>query len=308
MNVTKGYLCVMAAAVLWSSSAAAGKYLFSTGMTPFDLVQIRVTFSAIVLTAVHVAARRDLFRIGVRHLGYAAATGIAMALTQVSYFSAIKEIQVAAAILLQYLSPVLVASFSMIFWKERPSLTKMAALLLAMSGSYLVVGGYNLQLLRLNAVGIVWGVISAVSFASYTLLGEWGIRRYSPWTILYYALLLAAVYWNLFYHPLYYLEASYTAVQWAWLLYIAVMGTAVPFGLYFVGISYIRATRAVITSTMEPIAAAFMAFVFLGETLQFLQISGGILVLVAIIILQRHREYDVLTPEFIRAGTVPPPP
>ena len=74
-----------------------------------------------------------------------------------------------------------------------------------------------------------------------------------------------------------------------------------PFGLYFVGINYIRSTRASITATLEPIAAGFFAFVFLGETLEFLQMVGGTLVIAAIILLQVQQEQDELAPELIRA-------
>jgi drug/metabolite transporter (DMT)-like permease len=82
------------------------------------------------------------------------------------------------------------------------------------------------------------------------------------------------------------------------------MGTAIPFGLYFVGINYIRSTRASITATLEPISAGFIAYLFLGEVLEPLQILGGVLVIVAIVLLQLQSEQDELTPELIRARTV----
>jgi drug/metabolite transporter (DMT)-like permease len=79
------------------------------------------------------------------------------------------------------------------------------------------------------------------------------------------------------------------------------MGTAIPFGLYFVGINYIRSTRASITATLEPISAGFIAYLFLGEILDPLQILGGALVVTAIVLLQLQSEQDELTPELIRA-------
>ncbi|MEJ2366022.1 MAG: DMT family transporter, partial [Deltaproteobacteria bacterium] len=85
------------------------------------------------------------------------------------------------------------------------------------------------------------------------------------------------------------------------LLYIAFLGTAVPFGLYFMGINYIRSTRAAITATLEPISAGFIAYLFLGETLAPLQVLGGILVIAAIVLLQLRGEKDELAPELIRA-------
>jgi len=56
-----------------------------------------------------------------------------------------------------------------------------------------------------------------------------------------------------------------------------------------------------ITATLEPISAAFMAFFLLGEVLEPLQISGGILVVAAIVLLQLQKEQDELAPELIRA-------
>jgi drug/metabolite transporter (DMT)-like permease len=79
------------------------------------------------------------------------------------------------------------------------------------------------------------------------------------------------------------------------------MGTAIPFGLYFVGINYIRSTRASITATLEPISAGFIAYLFLGEVLEPLQILGGVLVITAIVLLQLQSEQNELTPELIRA-------
>ena len=129
------------------------------------------------------------------------------------------------------------------------------------------------------------------------------MHRYSPWTVLFYALLFSAIPWYIFYPPFNYLWAGFTLPQWLGLLYIAFMGTAIPFGLYFVGINYIRSTRASITATLEPISAGFIAYLFLGEILEPLQILGGVLVIAAIVLLQLQSEQDELTPELIRART-----
>lgn len=72
----------------------------------------------------------------------------------------------AAAILLQYLAPSMVACYSFIFWKERVTPLKLAALVMSLIGCYLVVGGFDITLLKLNRAGIAWGLMSALAFAS----------------------------------------------------------------------------------------------------------------------------------------------
>ena len=301
VNSTRGYIVIIIAAILWASSATAGKALFQTGISPMELVQIRVTLSAVFLGIFFGIFRRTLLPIRLKDLFYFILLGgIAMAMVQVSYFYAISKIQVSAAILLQYLGTILIAAYSIAFWHERLTAAKIAALFLAMGGCFLVVGGYDLHLLEMNRGGIAWGLISAVSFAGYTLLGERGLHRYSPWTVIFYAFLFAALTLNVLHKPTGYLQTTYNPAQWGWILYIVIIGTIIPFGLYLVGVSYIRSTRASIVAILEPVSAALIAFFALGEILHPLQIIGGISAIVAIVLLQLQREHDEMAPELIR--------
>ncbi len=267
-----------------------------------DVVQVRATFGSLLVAVFFAFRARHLFRIQRSDLVFLILLGsVVMALVQLTYFTTISKIQVAAAILLQYLAPIMVAFYSICFWRERLTALKLLSLCLSFVGCYLVVGGYNLELLQLNRVGILWGVASAVCYATYTLLGERAMQRYSPWTVLFYALFFSAITWHILYPPFHYLSAGFTLTQWTGLIYIAVFGTAIPFGLYFVGINYVRSTRASITATLEPISAGFIAYLFIGEALEPLQILGGALVIGAIVLLQLQSEQDTLTPELIRA-------
>jgi drug/metabolite transporter (DMT)-like permease len=298
---SKGYLCVITAALLWASCGTAGKALFNAGMSPFILVQTRVSLAALIMVLALSLWKPPLLKIKAKDIGYFLVFGsVFMALMQLSYFLAISKIQVAAAILVQYLAPVIVAAFSMVFWHERVTCKKVLALCLSIAGCYLVVGGYSLALLSMNRSGILWALLSAVAFASTTLLGEKGMQRHNPWTALTYALLFSAMTLNVVQRPLLILSQAYTMQQWGSILYIVVFGTLIPFGLYLVGVNYIRSTRTIITATLEPIAAAFLAYFLLGEALSGLQITGGLSVIAAIAMLQWEREHDTLSPELIR--------
>ncbi len=297
----KGYLCVVTAALMWASSGTAGKALFDAGMSPFDLVQIRVTLASGILFLAFLAVSRDLLFIRLKDIPFFLLLGSGvMAVVTGSYLYTISKIQVAAAILIQYLAPIFVAIYAMLFWKERPTFLKTGALFLAFGGCFLVVGGYNLELLNMNLLGILGGLTSAIAFAGYSLLGERAMHRYRPWTVLFYALAFSALTWHVVYPPFTYVRAGYSPAQWGWILYIAVVGTILPFGLFFAGINYVRSTRASITATLEPIFAGFLAFILLGEKLLLLQVIGGCMVILAIVLLQLQQEHDELTPALIR--------
>ncbi len=305
----KGYVCVAISAVLWASSGTVGKALFAQGITPVELVQVRVGLSAIIMAITLALFARPLFRIRWSDLPYFLLLGgVILALVQFTYFFAISKLQVVAAVLIQYLAPILVAAYSICFWGERFTTAKAAALFLAVGGCYFVTGAYDLQLFRLNVEGVVAAFASAVLFSAYALAGERGMHRYRPWTVVFYAMVFAAVSFHIFRSPVHYLTTAHSAPQWAAMLYIAVFGTIVPFGLYFVGINHIRSTRALITGTLEPISAGLIAFIFLGESLEPLQIVGGALVIIAIVLLQLQREQDQLAPELVRNREAHPPP
>lgn len=297
----KGYVYVAAAATLWAVSGSSGKFLFQTGVTPYELVQIRVTLACLCILVWFLLRNPRLIAVARRDIPYFMVLGVCgMAMVQFTYFYTISKIHVAVAILLEYLAPVFIALYSLVVLRER--LTRITTIAVAGStlGCYLAVGAYNLDLLSMNLEGILAGIASAIAFAWYAIHGERGMRRYAPWTVLFHALLYAAIFWNIALPPFRAFMRSYSLVQWGWILYISILGTAVPFGLYLEGINLIRSTRASVTATLEPIMAGFISYIFLGESLQPLQMLGGGLVLASVIALQSRKEIDEDTPALIR--------
>ena len=142
------------------------------------------------------------------------------------------------------------------------------AIVCAIAGCYLVVGAYNINILNMNIAGIISGLLAALAFAWWSIHGEYGMRRYNPWTVLFYAMLVASVEWNILHPPLESLLHVYTIQIWFWIIFIAIVGTVLPFGFYYEGINLIRSTRASITSTLEPIMAGIFAFIFLNEVME----------------------------------------
>ncbi len=211
---------------------------------------------------------------------------------QFAYYYTLGKLQVGPAVLMQYLSLIWVALYAIFFQAEPTSRWKTSSLVLAFAGCYLVLGGYRVDLLELNKVGMISGFISSFFFAFYTLYGERGLKRYDPWTLIFYALGIAAVLYWIIASPSRLIHGGYSLHVWMALLYIAVFATLIPFGLYFKGIERIRATRASITSTWEPVVASVAAYLVLGEVLHPLQILGGIGVILAVALLQVGREKE----------------
>ena len=285
-----GYLYVALAALLFAISGTASKYLFNTGITAFQLIQLRTSLACAGLIIWLGLKSAPLLKISARDLPYFAALGIlGIGSAQFFYLYAISKINVAAAILLHYTGPVFVYLYAVFVQKRKPGAVSLAAVCGTLAGCFLMVGAYNLEIFSLNRAGIIGGILAAIAFAVYSILSEHGMQKYTPWTVLFYGMLFAALMWNVLHPPLAAVFQSYTPVQWLWIGFVGFCGTILPFGLYFEGIRRIAPTHASLTATLEPISAGVIAALFLGEIMAPLQILGGVMVIVSILMLQLFR-------------------
>jgi drug/metabolite transporter (DMT)-like permease len=282
-----GYLYVSLAAILFAISGTSAKHLFNDGVTATQLIQMRTTLAFAGLLIWLCLKDPQLIKISTKNLFYFICLGVlGIGSAQFFYLLAISKINVAAAILLHYTGPVFVALYVVLVQRQKLSLSSGLAIFATLIGCFLVVGAYNLQIFALNRVGIIAGLLAAVSFAVYSILSEHGMGRYSPWTVLLYGMLFAALMWNSLHPPLEAFFHTYSPLQWGLILFIGVCGTIFPFGLYFEGVKRIRPTHASITATLEPISAGVIAALFLGEVMGILQIMGGLIVMGSIVLLQ----------------------
>ena len=290
-NEIRGYLYILIGTTLWGVSSVVAKSLFIIGLPPAELVQIRLTLATFMLLLILILFDRKRIIISLKDLPYFLVLGfVGVAGVQFTYYYTISKIHVGPAVLIQYLAPIWIALYAFIFQKEPLTKGKMAALLLAVLGCYFTVGGYRMDLLRLNRIGIVSGLISSLFFSFYALYGEKGLKKYDPWTLILYGFGFGAVFYWILISPMKVITDGYPFKIWMAFLYIAIFSTLIPFGLYFKGIERIRATRASISATWEPVVAGLTAYFVLGELLHPLQVMGGIGVIAAVILLQLARE------------------
>ena len=290
-NEIRGYLYILIGTTLWGVSSVVAKSLFNIGLPPAELVQIRLTLATFTLLLILLIFDRNRIVISLKDIPYFLVLGfVGVAGVQFTYYYTISKIHVGPAVLIQYLAPIWIALYAFIFQKEPLTKGKIIALLLAVLGCYFTVGGYRMDLLRLNRIGIVSGLISSLFFSFYALYGEKGLKKYDPWTLILYGFGFGAVFYWILISPMKVITGGYSFKIWMAFLYIAIFSTLIPFGLYFKGIERVRATRASITATWEPVVAGMAAYFVLGEILFPLQVLGGIGVIAAIVLLQMAKE------------------
>lgn len=291
MNNLTGYFFIIAAACFWGAAATLAKFLLNSELDTLLLVQARVSFSFLVLVVLYALFARHLLRVRRADLGRFALLGIlGLAGANFTYYYTIKESSVATGITIQYTAPLFVMAYEVLRKEERFTLVKLAAALLALAGCIGVVTGFTFRSLHISSLGLLTGIGSIASFAFLTIISRHLVARYSAWTVTFYSIAFASLFWFVVNAPRSVLPPIPTAGLWISLFVLAMISVLIPNLLFTAGLRTVVPSRAVITSTLEPVVAMFTAAAFIGEPLGATQLLGSFLVIAAIILLQWKRE------------------
>jgi drug/metabolite transporter (DMT)-like permease len=295
-HTLRGYLFIAAAGLCWGTSATLGRAVFTGRLfagavhliDPLIIAQSRTTISLLVLAPLLLTRRgTQAFRMARRDVFLSFALGVlGMAASNYFYYLAIQKTNVATAIILQYTAPILVLLYMVSRGLQRATLRRVGSVLLAVLGIALTIGVIGPGQFRLNTVGLIAAEIAAISFAYYNLAASHLLERYDRWRVLVLALLAAAIFWQFVNPPWKIVAAHYSGVQWLFLLGFAIASVLLPFSLYFGGLEHLDATRAIVTSCLEPVFSIAIAAVALGEGVGMLQVLGVAVVLVATVTVQ----------------------
>jgi drug/metabolite transporter (DMT)-like permease len=286
--------CVVAAAC-WAANAVVATGAFERGVSPERLAQARVVVALVPLAAYLLLARRDLVRPPRAAVPALIGFGACMVAVNFAYYVAIDRVPVGVAISLQYTAPVLILAGTALVARRMPSPALWVAGGISLAGAILVsgvLGGGTGD--PLDQIGLVAGVASAVTFAGYLIGAEWAGRRGShPVTTLLNGFVVAVLIWAVAL-PLWDWPFELLAdpeVAWR-VAAIGLVGTLLPFALTVAALRWISSAVAGIATTTEPVLAAALAWLLLGQALSASQLVGGALVVAGVLIAQLARRPD----------------
>ena len=191
-----------------------------------------------------------------------------------------------AAILL-YTSPIWVMLMSAVCFREKITRRKLLCAAMAFGGCVLVSGIGSAA--SLSPMVIVTGLLSAVGYGLYSIFGTFALRKYQPLTVTTYAFLFGAAGALLLCNPAQIARVICESGQpgrLVLLITVTAFVTAVlPYLLYTVGLSRMRASAAAIMASIEPVVATTAGALVFGEALTVPAFAGIALVLGAIVVL-----------------------
>lgn len=199
-----------------------------------------------------------------------------------AYFAALSHASAALVALLLYLYPVLVTLLAAALARRWPSRARGAAVLLALAGTALTLGGER----HADGYGLALGIGAALIYSVYILVGGRVMQQEHPLAAATVVMLAAAA---VFGGAVLAIGTEFPASArgWSAVVLIAVLSTVVAIGAFFFGMQRLGAADAATLSTLEPLVTAVLAALLLGERLGGLQIVGGIAILGAVVFLAR---------------------
>jgi drug/metabolite transporter (DMT)-like permease len=291
----------------WGLSGTAAQALFQIyGFPAATLVTIRMLIAgAILLGIIRPSLPRAREDLGLLFL--IAVFGIAA--SQLSYLFAIQYSNSPTGTLLQFLFLPIVASYEALRGFLKWSARWTIALALAATGTVLLIGVFSStgrMHVLITPIGLIAGLVSAVTGAYYSLASRDIVRKRGSWWVVTWGFVIGGLVsspFGIYSVQGYVYPASVTGEIGVvfLILFVVVFGTIFAFGLYLAGLQKLSATETGIAASFEPITAALAAYFFLGTQLGFVQYVGGGLIIVAVILIASK---PIVTPPIQKTDNV----
>ena len=283
----KGYLLAAAAAVLWGFSGVITKYLLQRQMRPDELLVLRTLLASALLIVWLGLKSPQLLKIRRSDLLSLILLGVVgLVLNPGFYYLSLTMVSVGCSLLLQYLAPVHLMIYGVLSKTERVTGGKMAAAFTAIFGCALMVLGQEGGIARISLAGVMCAIGSGLCFAFYSAYGKQVLKTYDPRTMITYTFLTSAVVWLTIRPPWKIDWAGIGFSMWVFFIYLAGVATILPFALYSASLRHLEASRSSLTSMLEPVVATSVAWLWLGEKMEPMQIAGGAAVVGGVLLLQ----------------------
>lgn len=312
-----GYLYALISALLFGANGTVTKVIIEAGLSPTQVTQLRTLGSAVIAGIVLAIVDRGGFRMTRRQSIFMVLLGVVgVAILQASYAFALQALPVGIALLLEYLAVLFVAIIAFAFLKEQVKARLWVAIGLVLLGLVIVAEIWSS---RLDPFGVVMAIVAALALTLYFLVGERQATALPPLAVAFWTNAFAAVFWlffsgwwsidpEVFLRPVS-LQGSLEAVVlplWVLIAWNIVMGSFLPFLFSFLALRRLTATATGVTATSEVLFAFVVAWLWLAEGLNTVQVLGAAIVLVGIVLAQTARVGKAVDADLALPANLPP--
>ena len=274
-------LLIILSGILWGLMGVFSNALNSIGFTSIQGSAIRIILCALMLTAINF----KYLKIEFKDIWKFALIGIFSILTMsTTYFESIRRSSLTLASVLLYTAPVMVMVMSSVFYKEKITPKKLMCLIGAVAG-IIMISGID-STVNLSRAGLMYGLLSAFSYALYSIIGKLILKKYKSVTVSTYAFIFASLGALTICDIPVIVKTASTSPDILYTLAVmagcALVTAAIPYTLYTLGLSYINAGTASVLACVEPLTATIIGIAFYGDKLGIISFVGIILIFMAV--------------------------
>ncbi len=274
----KGILYVLLGAVCWGTLPIFSRFVYDHGSDPITAAAMRAFIAATVFILLF-TFRGTWKSIKLKELPFYAVYGIVgVGGTFYFYMLAVDLLSIPMAAMLLYTAPGFVIVLNRIFYKEPITKVKFTALACTFIGCFFVVRGYDFASLNANFFGIVIGMLAGISYSMVTVMGRKAQKMHNVITNVGLMMAMGALTF-LFIRPPWSIPAPSVPLLSGYIA-LALVGSVFAYMFYLKGIDLgVEGGLASIIATAEPVTATILGVIFLGDSLEVLQVFGMLVVL-----------------------------
>ncbi|MCL7749518.1 DMT family transporter [Halalkalibacter alkaliphilus] len=296
MSRQKGIILVITGALFWGIGGTVSKKLFQEFEIDVDwLVTTRLLIAGFLLLTVQFFRKDRSQIIGVWKTRRIAIQLIIFGLlgmlaVQYTYMASIKHGNAAVATLLQYLAPVMIIVY--LIFRKQAVLTRrdLLTVSLALVGCFFLLTNGSITQLSVPTPAIIWGVLSGVALAFYTLYAIPLLKQYDSLVIVGWAMIIGSFALS-FVHPPWQMDVtSLTVEAYLYLVFVIIFGTMIAFWFYIESLQSLAAKESSLLGSTEPLAAVFTTVFWLNEPFGTFQWFGTTCIILMIFVLALNND------------------
>ena len=262
------------------------RFLHDNGFAPLDITAVRLFVTTIALVIVALVVDRGLFKVRKRDLLFFILFGFFKLMSDVTLFRAQLTIDLSLSTLLQMTAPYYVLVISLFLFRERITLMKILAMLVAFIGCIFVTGVITGGMHSLDFVGVASALISGLFFGLFTIGCKLSSDKgYKPVTTMMYMFLFSSLMTIPFANDVKVVESFVDVHLILGVLSLGILMTLIPFFVSTWAVQNLEASKVSLISVMEVITACIVGYFLFDEEMTVLNIIGMSLVVASIVIM-----------------------
>ena len=266
-----GYCITILGGICWAIGGACGQTLFEQNRITSDwVVPIRLLLAGTLLVLFSALSGKHPMAVWKDKKNYPPLIAfglIGSALCQYGYYTSIQYSNAAFATVLSYMAPVMILVYTVVKERRAPRGYELAAVLLVA--------------LHIAPLALIWGLLSAVAFAFYTITPQKLIQEYSLLPIVGWGMILGGIVLALLCRP-WTVAVTVNAHLFIMLAGVIFLGTICSFCFYQAGVSIVGGLAGSILSAAEPVTSVMISTLLLHVLFTSFDLAGFVMILTAI--------------------------